>query len=288
MEDCIKYVLSQEYPPQIVDIDDYINVMGTNEFDRNEFSVTEAITNLPDTYKNELINRFFTAYITENCSTILRSNIEFVALILWKVLPKNVMIQVSNKVEQVVGKANASEIKYAFSFMNIVASKKYLTTRSKKYLLAPIIEKLILNLNNFTEEDNCVYELSKYAVFIPRKLLYDYVFALTQTYVGYIGGSYRFNRTDFYANGAAIRIPVMFESFDDEAAHAFIESIKNNKRLQDRISNKVKLDRLRPLGEIVNRKISENFDETDFLNLLLDEQNESSFFELLKSSKELK
>ena len=52
MEDCIKYVLSQEYPPQIVDIDDYINVMGTNEFDRNEFSVTEAITNLPDTYKN--------------------------------------------------------------------------------------------------------------------------------------------------------------------------------------------------------------------------------------------
>lgn len=288
MEDCIKYVLSQEYPPQIVDIDDYINVMGTNEFDRNEFSVTEAITNLPDTYKNELINRFFTAYITENCSTILRSNIEFVAPILWKVLPKNVMIQVSNRVDQVIGKANASEIKYAFSFMNIVASKKYLTTRSKKYLLAPIIERLISNLDNFTEEDNCVYELSKYAGFIPRELLYDYVFAITQTYVGYIGGSYRFNRTDFYANGAAIRIPVMFESFDDESAHAFIESIKNNKRLQDRISNKVKLDRLRTLGEIVNRKISENFDETEFLDLLLDEQNESAFFDLLKSNKLLK
>ncbi len=288
MEDCIKYVLSQEYPPQIVDIDDYINVMGTNEFDRNEFSVTEAITNLPDTYKNELINRFFTSYITENCSTILRSNIEFVAPILWKVLPKSVMIQVSNRVDQVIGKANASKIKYAFSFMNIVASKKYLTTRSKKYLLEPIIEKLISNLDNFTEEDNCVYELSKYAGYIPRELLYNYVFALTQTYVGCIGGSYRFNRTDFYANGAAVRIPVMFESFDDESAHAFIESIKNNKRLQDRISNKVKLDRLRTLGEIVNRKISENFDETEFLDLLLDEQNESAFFEALKSNKSLK
>ena len=80
----------------------------------------------------------------------------------------------------------------------------------------------------------------------------------------------------------------MFESFDDESAHAFIESIKNNTRLQDRISNKVKLDRLRTLGEIVNRKISENFDETEFLDLLLDEQNESAFFDLLKSNKSLK
>ena len=284
MHDCIKYVLSQEYPPQIVDIDDYINVMGTNEFDRNEFSVTEAISNLPDTYKNELINRLFTSYITENCSTILRSNIEFVAPILWKVLPKNVMVQVSNRVDQVIGKANTSEIKYAFSFMNIVASKKYLTTRSKKYLLAPIIEKLISNLDNFTEEDSCVYELSKYAGYIPRELLYKYVFAITQTYVGYIGGSYRFSRTDFYANGAAIKIPVMFESFDDESAHAFIEAIKNNKKLQERISNKVKLDRLRTLGEIVNRKISENFDEIEFLELLINKEKEKEFFEILKKS----
>ena len=284
MHDCIKYVLSQEYPPQIVDIDEYINVMGTNEFDRNEFSVTEAISNLPDTYKNELINRFFTSYITENCSTILRSNIEFVAPILWKVLPKRVMVQVSNRVDLIIGKANASQINYAFSFMNIVDSKKYLTTRSKKYLLAPIIEKLISNLDNFSEEDKCVYELSKYAGYIPRELLYNYVFALTQTYVGYIGGSYRFKRTDFYANGAAIKIPVMFESFDDESAHAFIESIKNNKRLQNRISNKVKLDRLRTLGEIVNRKISENFDEVEFLELLINKEKEKDFFDALKKS----
>lgn len=52
MEDCIKYVLSQDYPPQIINIDDYINVMGTIDFDRNEFSVTEAISDLPDTYND--------------------------------------------------------------------------------------------------------------------------------------------------------------------------------------------------------------------------------------------
>ena len=282
MEDCIKYVLSQDYPPQIINIDDYINVMGTIDFDRNEFSVTEAISDLPDTYKKELINRFFSSYINESCSSILRSNIEFVAPILWKVLPKDVMLQISKRVDNEISKANSITINYAFSFMNIVDSKKYLTTRAKKYLLAPIIEKLTDNLDNFHIEDQCVSELARYAGYIPRELLYDYVNALTQTYVGHIG-SCRYERTDFYANGASLKIPVMFESFDDESAHAFVDVIKNNKTLQRRIKNKVKLDRLRILGEIVNRKISENFDEVEFLNLLLKEENEKSFFDTLNT-----
>ena len=75
----------------------------------------------------------------------------------------------------------------------------------------------------------------------------------------------------------------MFESFDDESAHAFVDVIKKNKTLQRRIKNKVKLDRLRILGEIVNRKISENFDEVEFLNLLLKEENEKSFFDTLNT-----
>ena len=166
--------------------------------------------------------------------------------------------------------------------MNIVDSKKYLTTRAKKYLLAPIIEKLTDNLDNFHIEDQCVSELARYAGYIPRELLYDYVNALTQTYVGHIG-SCRYERTDFYANGASLKIPVMFESFDDESAHAFVDVIKKNKTLQRRIKNKVKLDRLRILGEIVNRKISENFDEVEFLNLLLKEENEKSFFDTLNT-----
>lgn len=282
MEDCIKYVLSQDYPPQIINIDDYINVMGTIDFDRNEFSVTEAISDLPDTYKKELINRFFSSYINESCSSILRSNIEFVAPILWKVLPKDVMLQISKRVDNEISKANSITINYAFSFMNIVDSKKYLTTRAKKYLLAPIIEKLTDNLDNFHIEDQCVSELARYAGYIPRELLYDYVNALTQTYVGHIG-SCRYERTDFYANGASLKIPVMFESFDDESAHAFVDVIKKNKTLQRRIKNKVKLDRLRILGEIVNRKISENFDEVEFLNLLLKEENEKSFFDTLNT-----
>ena len=45
----------------------------------------------------------------------------------------------------------------------------------------------------------------------------------------------------------------------------------------------MKLDRLRILGEIVNRKISENFDEVEFLNLLLKEENEKSFFDTLNT-----
>lgn len=284
MEDCIKYVLSQEYPPQIINIDDYISNMGTNDFDRNEFSISVAMSDLPDNYKEELINRLFTSYVNDGCSTILRSNIESVAPILWRVLPKQTAVQVTQRVDQEISKGNSVSTDYAFSFVGLVGSKKYLTTRSKKYRLTPYVKRLLDNLDVFAVENDCVNELSKFAGYIPRELLFDYVYGLTQTYVGHIGGSAYYARTDFYADGAALKIPKMFEKFDDESAHAFVETIKTNNVLQHRIRSAVKLKRLRTLGDIVYRRISENFDEKEFLEMLLDEKREKEFFAVLKST----
>ncbi len=283
MEDCIKYVLSQEYPPQIIDIDDYINNMGCGDFDRNEFSISDAISDLPDIYKTELVNRLFNSYINDSCSSILRSNIEVVAPILWRVLPKETAIQVSHRVDQEIAKGNIVATDYAFAFIGLVGSKKYLTTRARKYQIAPYIQKLIDHLDVFSTENACVDELSRYAGYIPRELVPDYVKGLTQTYVGHVGGSANYSRTDFYANGAAVKIPQMFEKFDDESAHAFIDTIKSNVVLQQRIQSNVKLRRLRNLGEIVYRRISENFDEKDFLEILLDEEREKEFFQTIKT-----
>lgn len=285
MDDCIKYVLSQEYPPQIIDIDDYITVMGNVDFDRNEYSISDSISDLPDTYKNELINRLFSAYVNDSCSSILRSNIEFVAPIIWKVLPKDIIIQISRRVDKEIGKGKATSIKYAFTFLDIVGSKKYLTTKAKKCLLGPIIKRLSENLDTFSIENECVSELCKYAGYIPTDLLFDYVNTITQTYVGCIGHSPQYSRIDFYADESAIKIPTMFDKFDDESAYAFIRVIKTNKIIQSRITNGVKLNRLRNLGKIVYRKISENFDESDFLEILLDEKKEQDFFELIYKSK---
>ncbi len=278
IEDCIKYVLSQEYPPQIIDIDEYIDNMGTSEFDRNEYSISDAISDLPDTYKNELINRLFSSYITDTCSTILRSNIEIVAPILWRVLPKDVIIQISHRIDKEIVKGNAVATEYAFAFISMVGAKKYLSTSSKKYLLAPIVERLTNNLDVFAVENECVETLSKYAGYIPRELLYPYVNALTQTYVGHIGGSAYFARTDFYADGAAYRIPTMFEKFDDESAYAFVEVVKTNTTLKNRIHSAVKLRRLRQLGEIVRKRISDSFSELDFIDMLLNEEREKEFY----------
>ena len=282
IEDCIKYVLSQEYPPQIIDIDDYIDNMGLADFDRNEYSISDAITDLPDLYKEQLINRLYSSYVADSCSSILRSSIEAVAPILWKVLPKRIMVQICQRVDKEITRGNASATEYAFTFVSIVGAKKYLTTKAKKYLLSPTIDRLTEGLDTFSIENECVEKLSKYAGYIPRELLFDYVNAITQTYVGHIGGSAHYARTDFYADGAAYKIPTMFEKFDDESAHAFVDVVKTNSTLKSRIRSAVKLRRLRTLCEIVKRRISENFDECDFLDMLLDEQREKEFFTLIK------
>lgn len=237
---------------------------------------------MPDIYKNELINRLFNSYINESCSSILRSNIEFVAPYLWRVLPKQVAIQVCHRVDQEIIKSNTNSTNFAFAFINVVNAKKYLTTKAKKYLLAPIINELNESVDEFDKENECVAKLSQYAGYIPRELLQDYVNGLTQTYVGHIGGSYYFSRTDFYADGAAIKIPKMFEKFDDESAQAFVTSIKTNTLLKGRITNSVKLRRLRTLGEIVYKRISDNFEDSSFIETLISEEREKQFFKLIK------
>ncbi|MED3316388.1 MULTISPECIES: hypothetical protein [Bacillus cereus group] len=281
MEDCIKYVLKEEYPMQIIDIDEYVTILATEDYDRNAVGIENALGDLPDRYKNELSNRLFTSYIHQNSTTIQRSNIEFCAPILWKVLSKPIKTQIVRRVDQEIAKGNSTIIDLAFSFVEVVEGNVYLSLNSKRYKIEPIIEELELHLDVFQKENSCVRELERFANSVPAELLPRYVNALTQTYIGHMGGSAYFNRTDFYADGAAVRIPGMFEKFDDMAADAFILSIKSNKRIKQRIRNAAKLRRLRSLGNIVLERVSENYHEKTFLTNLVDESKEKEFFDSL-------
>lgn len=74
----------------------------------------------------------------------------------------------------------------------------------------------------------------------------------------------------------------MFKSFDDHAANYFIEGIRKNDLLRRRIEAPAKLRRLRILGNIVLEKISDSFQEGNFIEALCDEQREEEFFALLR------
>jgi hypothetical protein len=62
ISDCNKYVLSVEYPPAIIDINEYIKNMETANYDRNPIAIAQAFTDLPAVYKEELANRFYSIY----------------------------------------------------------------------------------------------------------------------------------------------------------------------------------------------------------------------------------
>ena len=78
--------------------------------------------------------------------------------------------------------------------------------------------------------NECLKELEPYASIIP--LVDDYVECITHTYIGHTGSSYRYNRTDFYANGDFVYIEKMFENFDDTYCEAFIDALKRNKNMK--------------------------------------------------------
>lgn len=282
MDDCIKYVLNSEYPPKIIDIDEYMTVLASPTFDRNQVAVENALGDLPEVYKNDLINRLFTVYTHKDSPSDLRSNIEFIAPIMWPVLPKEVQIQIVRRVDQVLSKGDALSTDYAFSFVRVVDSTKYLSTTAKKYKIQPLVDELERNVDEFKEENRLVKELEPYAAAVPNELLCKYVSVLTQTYVGRIGSSMHWSRTDFFADQAALLIPGMFQKFDDQAAMAFVEAIKTNELLKRRIQNPSKLRRLRLLGNAVLSRVSATFPEKHFLEVLVDEMREEEFLGLIR------
>jgi hypothetical protein len=282
MEDSIKYVLNEPYPVQIIDIDEYIATMDTAEYDRNEIAAANALSELPEIYKEELSNRLFTVYIDPHASSVIRSNIEFIAPILWKVLPKKNKLQIVRRVDQEFPKGDSIRTKYAFDFVTLVGSNSYLSVSAREYIIKPLIDKLKNHLDVWKIENECVRELSAYASQIPPTLVQDYVWSLTQTYVGHIGGRAYFSRTDFYANGAATYIPTMFEAFDDTAVEAFVYTLKTNTTLKRRIDNPTKLNRLRSLGNIALERASSNHPGRDLLEKLVTPEREPEFIDAIR------
>jgi hypothetical protein len=282
LEDCTKYVLKEDYPLQIIDIDEYIATMGTTTYDRNTIGIENSLGELPDIYKNELVNKLFSAYIDLGGSSTLRSNIEFCAPFLWRFLVEGTKHQIARRVDTEIQRGNTEQINYAFQYLEIVNGQNYLSLTARKYKIEPLIIQLENNPDNWVVENENVKQLARYADIIPSNFLVRYVNCLTQTYVGYTGSSIQFSRTDFYANGAAYYIPSLFEKFDDTAADAFLDSIRKNKSLQSRISNPIKLRRLRLLGNIVISKVSANYHDKKILEKLNDENGEEKFLKMLK------
>lgn len=282
IDDCIKYVLNEEYPSQIIDIEEYIETLKSENYDRNEVAIENALGDLPETYKTELINRLFTIYVHPDSSSTLISNIEFVSPLLWQVLPKPIKIQVVRRLDQELPKGNAQVTDKAFAFVHVVSGMIYLSHNARKYKIAPLVEELKDSLDDWGTENRCVKELKQFSSVIVEECVDDYVWALTHTYVGYIGGSGRFSRTDFYANGAAVHIPTMFQAFNDRMASAFLQTIQDSKLLKSRIRSPSKMKRLRSLAMILDEKVSDTFEGRDLLELLVDESNEREFFSQIK------
>lgn len=282
IDDCTKYVLNEEYPAQIIDIDKYIENLKLEDFDRNSVAIENALGDLPEKYKEELINRLFTIYIHRDSSSTLTSNIEFISPLLWQILPKQIKIQVVRRLDEELPKGHVLVTDKAFNFIHVVGGSIYLSHNARRYKIKPLVKELKDNLDNWDVENGCVRELRQFASVIVEECIDDYVSALIHTFIGHVGSSARYSRTDFYADGAAMYIPGMFQAFNDRMASAFIKTIQESNLLKNRIKSPSKIKRLRSLALIVDEKVSDTFEDQEILSLLIDEAEEEKFFKRIR------
>ena len=273
--DCNKYVLSQDYPPTIIDIDTYISTMDSSDYDKNEIAVDQAFSDLPSVYKTELINKFYSAYTDESSSTVLRANIEFCAPILWSVLPKEDRHQIGRRLDQEVISGNWQKIQKGTEFLSLVNGFKYASSSSRKAIFTPAIQQLEESLDSWPEEGKHVLYLERLGTNIPDELVSRYVAALTLTFVGYQA----FGRTTYYSFTASPVIRRLFEKFDDKTAQEFVNIIKSNRSLKNRIKYPGPLARLRILANILLNRSELRSDVREFLEVIVNEKRTGDFLE---------
>jgi hypothetical protein len=286
ISDCNKYVLSEDFPPSIIDISEYIALMDSANFARNELAVDQAFSDLPHVYKSELINRLYSSYEGEKISSDLRGNIEFSAPILWKTLTREDKTAIGKRFEKTVLSGDSARITRGQAFMQIVGGLMYVSTATRRVLIEPIIKSLAAALDDWSQEGRLAAELKNYSSFVPVELLPEYLAAITKTYVGYRGSSPQWSRTNFYSNAAAPFIKEMFESFDSNAVDTFVETIRTDAVLRRRISGRGQLNRLRVLGQIALDKGLGSETSKNFLELLVDDETTGEFYAQLPKLEE--
>lgn len=282
--DCNRYVLSQPMPMPIIDIDQYILTMDSDNYNQNEIAIEQALSELPEIYKQELTNKLFSVYIRDNASTTLRSNIEYSFPILWKLLNKDIRKQIGKRYDQIVVEGENNKIERATDVLSYIDGFRYVSEPSRKIIYDPIIKQLEENLDDWGIEGQAMQKLERLGTVIPTDLVVRLVKAMTLTYVGYKGSSMRYSRTDFFSNSAAPRISRMFTNFDLNAVDAFIKTIRETQKLKNRIRHKGQLDRLRSLGSIILHKQNLRDEQISFLELLVAEQKAEDFYEDISKS----
>lgn len=278
ISDCNKYVLSQEFPPAIIDISTYLQIMDSADFDRNHIAVDQAFTDLPAVYKSELSNRLYSTYASESISTVLRGNIEFCAPVLWSSLTKEDKKQIGKRFDKDVLEGIASKAERALGYIKLVGGLMYVSTASRRVIAAPLVKALDSALDDWEKEGALVRQLQPLAKFVPDDLRQCLVQALTRTYVGYKGSSGQYARTNFYSNAAAPYVKEMFQSFDSASVDYFIETVKTDPILRRRIKEKGQLDRLRVLGNILLESEIASAEAENFLEALCNEEETEAFF----------
>jgi len=171
ISDCNKYVLSQDYPPMIIDIDTYMSTMDSQDYDKNEIAVDQAFSDLPSVYKTELINKFYSGYTDESSSTVLRANIEFCAPILWSVLPKEDRCQIGRRLDQDIISGNRQKTEKGIDFLISINGLKYVSSSSRRAIFDPGIQNLEQNLDEWAEEGKCIHYLERLGTNIPDELI---------------------------------------------------------------------------------------------------------------------
>jgi hypothetical protein len=245
IKNCVKYVLTHELPSPGFSIRNFMERLRNADVSQMLGEIEAGIKDQASEIRKALLNRLFDEYIDTACSSMLRSNIELVAPLVWEKVDDEGKLELGQRYVRVrVGPSQDAAL-LAFNFFKVVGGISAIPDAYRRPIFENYAKALItahFEANNFRKEGPRAEDLLELRFDVPKDAAQVYTKAVILSFLGNTyGHCWKADETN----------RTMLSHFNIHCVGATIKLLDTDRDVQQTLTSKLPIQRLKELVKIL-------------------------------------
>lgn len=243
-----RFVLSVDRPLPGMDIKILSTRIRTEDLTTELGIISEALNQLPENVHDSILNIIFTDYVSPDCSSQAKANINALAPIVWEAAPEASRIIVGDRFARIYVEGTEDEKREAFAFLSLVGGVDLVPTPVRRALFDRRSQNLIdayFAWENFYNEPPHARALVELGKAVPPGAETKYVKALLLSYLG--------NRWNI-SRAAQPYVQEMIQNLNQRAITALWRVLDSDKDVALELVNQRPVERVRGLCSLLESR----------------------------------
>lgn len=250
IKNCVKYVLTHEPPSPGFSIRDFMERLRQADVSDILGEIDTAIKDQSPEIRKTLLNRLYSEYVDTSITSILRTNIEMVAPLVWQTVDDETKLELGQRYVKVrVGPSQDAAL-MAFNFFKVVSGVSAIPDAYRRPIFENFSKALITShfeANNFYKEGPRARDLLELGFDVPKEATQVYVKAVLLSFLGNPYG---------YCWDADAPNREMISHFNIECVKSLLNLFENDRDVQLTLTSDAPVQRLKDLiGILLARPI---------------------------------